>query len=230
MVFIEFVSGDSEEEANPEKLKGKKRSYTESTRDTESTGDTEKSKPSLAEEHIDRLKNVYAQVVVVKFSGEPNHSELSSLGGSIELLKKKRKSGNTVGLWHLDHPEAVIKVLKEGNELPCIQSIEKADRNLGLDLYYKPCFQTLKVHSLPNDVRINEVARFFPNASSIELKNRRRVNFLFESKNHKKVFGYKEAVLRYDTKKECIEAFRSRHHIFLNHGKKYIVSFGKLNK
>lgn len=179
----------------------------------------------VLQEHRRRVGLTLKDVVFVKLGDQPNQRDLESLEGSVSLMRPKKKK--LCALVYMPSEAAAIQLCK--NQLPpSISEAKLASLSTEHGLFFTPCLVSLKVHSLPEDIRINEVATYFPRAFSIELRLKRRTNLFVKSKIYKTTFGQKEAILRFELRKDCLQSFLKKQSIKIR-GHEYIVTFGKIN-
>lgn len=153
---------------------------------------------------------------------EKNH--VFTLGGMLKL-KKSHQDGVLRGVLVLSSPEDADRILEM--EHPAAVSIIRCRNAI---LATEVCPYSLKIHNLPTDATIADVAKFLPTAETIIMKNPKYTGWYGDS-HHRRAGEHivkKEAVVRFSSPSECHESFLAREVLPIR-GAECVVTFGVNN-
>ena len=146
---------------------------------------------------------------------------MKSLGGFLKLIKSKRKDRLTGLLMMPDRASAQAALSADTPDGVILKQASPRSRETDK--------LSLKMSGIPDKAGIVDVASLFPAATMIQMKEKRRCNFLFGSDQEFRQTIGQEAVVRFDDEAACGEAFLRSEGINIK-GHEVVVTFGQKNK
>ena len=187
--------------------------------------DSNKLDRELLDENKRRLDSTVSHMVCISFQGKPIAQELQRFGGFVQL--KTSKAGETIGILHLPSAIEAMKIVS-GSQLPsCVHEVWPASHDV-VNTDWRPNMSSLKIHSVPDQTTVKEIAELFPTASNIIIKENSMRNVFVAPKNEKHPPASKEVVLRFNSEYDAQTAFQKAPSVTI-HGQPCFVTFGKRN-